>query len=79
MKRIVAKPLRFDLHDTKVSHKEPDEQDARAVDMDFWCPNDGYKVVFGVAVSREHYERILDLQRQWQKGVEVDLGKVAKN
>jgi len=57
MKRIVAKPVVFGLWDKD----KTGNGDAHAIDTDFWCPEDGYVEQFGVAVSEEHYNKIMDV------------------
>lgn len=34
------------------------DHDSHAIDMEFTCPECGYWTPFGVAISKEHYERI---------------------
>jgi len=53
---------RFPIYDDK-----PEEYDAHALDRTFKCDLCGYRVVFGIAVSKEHHDAINDWMKQGEK------------
>jgi hypothetical protein len=44
-----------------IDPEKPDEKNSRAIDVSLKCPNCHLAEVYGVAVSHEAYERIMDV------------------
>lgn len=77
MKPIIAKPVRFDLHGLTMIEEN---QKSRAIDVEFRCPKEGYWEQFGVAVTKEHYEKVMNLIGIIKKGKrDVDWKDVEEN
>ena len=52
------------------SLREDEDWDSHALDVVFECPYCGYKDIFGVAISREHHQKVVAyVNDQREKGI----------
>ena len=68
-----AKPMNFPINDGT------DERNAYATDVEVLCPECGCWSTFGVAISKEHFERTMkNIEKEYPKVKEHDRENLGK-
>lgn len=57
----------FTLCNFPIYNDKPEEYDSHALDRTFKCDLCGYRIVFGIAVSKEHHDAINNWMREEEK------------